>query len=110
VTNLQRAPVRVARTSGAARRLAALASARFTAVAANDLLTDARAWGWEAIGGAATVGDAALTWRPVGPTQDEAVWQVTVIVQREAEPVTFVATLDPTDGALLELAKAEVVR
>ena len=47
----------------------------------------------------------ALAWRPVAGERDRAVWQVRVTVMRGGAPATFVASLDPVDGSIVELAR-----
>ena len=106
VRDAQAAGIRVRRAATAAERATALEGARYAPVRRASLVEAARARTWVALGADATVEETpALAWRPVAGERDRAVWQVRVTVMRGGARVTFVASLDPVDGAIVELAR-----
>jgi hypothetical protein len=97
-----RRAVRVAATASEAERTAALSAARYGG--RDRLLSHLRQRAWGPLGGRAVVQDTTLQWVPAGG-QQEAVWIVTLSVQRPAGAVSVVATVDAGSGTVLSLAR-----
>jgi hypothetical protein len=97
-----RRAVRLGATASEADKTAALASAKYGTRA--KVLAQLRQRGWGALGGRGSVQEATLQWVSTNG-QLEAVWIVTLSVQRASGPVTVVATVDAGSATVLSLAR-----
>lgn len=97
-----RRTVRVGTSASAEERSAALAVARYGS--RDKVLSHLRQRAWGPLGGRAALQEATLQWLPSGGGL-EAVWVVTLTVQRPTGAVGVVATIDAGSGTVLSLTR-----